>query len=109
MQYRSTRLLVGLSGFFLLAGPLCSQKREAKPWDLSTYTCETHQKVLDEAPQLARLLGFWAHGYVSGMLGSDVKAKPVSREEIQSISEKIKTACGSDGKKLFADALKTVK
>ena len=100
--------LVLMVSFFLVL-PLGAQKREPKPWDLSTYTCEMHQKVLKDAPRLANGLNFWAHGYVSGLQKADVKAKPIDRASIQSLTKKIESACGSDGKKLLVDALKEVK
>ena len=98
-----------LSGLIIAVFTLPAQRGSAKPWDLSTYTCEMHQKVMKDAPQLGRVLSFWAHGYVSGAQKSDVKATPVSGHEIRALSESIEEACGSDGKRLFIDALGEIK
>ena len=106
MKYYFTLVLIG--SFFSVL-PLSAQKRELKPWDLSTYTCETHQKILKDTPRLAQALNFWAHGYVSGLQKADVKAEPIGRDAIKSLTKKIESACGSDGKKLFFDALKEIK
>ena len=90
--------------------PLAAQTAEAEDesFDLKTYTCADHIRLVNAEDGRAEIVLLWAHGYWSALHGVDEHSGTITEAMIEEFRARLSERCEQHPERLFIVTVKTL-